>query len=225
MKKEIHIFFVGGAGDKERFAIIKKFPILGWGPTNIVGDYVNHFQQKLAALKLNNHYQVNYFSYLEKKSLLLKLAALNKQNTTKQIFVAIVGHSYGASLAYRASKESQQIIDLLITIDPVGAGRSSFLKNWLLSSNMITKKSNINQWEMVWPSSLIFLKSNFVALVGGAWRNHKKLTKFAAKNCSTMIKAGDKSIYHDNFYGLMRYPQKGLSMEDILLNKIVAFSK
>ncbi len=116
--KQVIVFFIGGAGDKESY--------YGVPPSKIMKGVKNKFEEKIKLKGFETYYKGVYLGYNEvkgdddiKNKVISQIQ--NKENTA----IYIIGHSLGA---WNGAHLSQKLtdkgynVDLLITLDPVGKG-------------------------------------------------------------------------------------------------------
>jgi hypothetical protein len=171
-KKSI-TFFIGGAGDKHKFA--------GEGPTNIIlEEALQPFAQKVGMTNLFNPSDIQlaeknvYLGYNE----IFKTDAINKNILphlrSEGISVNIVGHSLGGWNGAHLSKilsDKGYNVDLLITLDPVGTGYAIRLFSDIYDDYPTPR---YKYWINIQTDPDLYKKDDYISWLGGQWKPDKR---------------------------------------------------
>lgn len=221
--RKAYIFFVGGAADKEPFQIggVPLYPA-----HHILGNYEIGFKRKLKLPLMERANVITYYySYLEKNKItehIKKLQALNDKP-----YIAMIGHSYGASTAYRICTEIKNNIDMLVGIEPVGAGLEGIFEQWIDLEELLKSKVWVDNLIFVVSTSSLAEISNFVSLFGGKWSKRDFSLEFMKTKVPTFIQCKNKKISHEDVPELMQCKNGKLdiSAENLLKEGIKNFFK
>ena len=124
--KQAICFFIGGAGDKESF--------LGFGPSGIIRDEVYKYFDVKMGTKIKNiendikeyattSYKSYYIGYNDAYKYKIQKEVIDKIPNKEGTSIYIIGHSLGGWNGAHLSQiltEKKYMVDMLITIDPVG---------------------------------------------------------------------------------------------------------
>ncbi len=200
--KKVIVFFIGGAGDKEKFA--------GQGPSGIMKDVNKDFDKIYGN---NKQYITNYLGYNEvygedriNNNVIPSIS--NKEGTE----VFIVGHSLGGWNGAHLSKKLKQkgySVELLITLDPVGVrGGTQDVADIYRGYPMPLTRFWINIYTNPAKNEI----DDYVAGLGGQWKpNNNNLTFFL-----------ESQLHHGEASGMLNefIKNAGASAYTFLVNQI-----
>ncbi len=204
--QETHIHFVAGVADGKPFRVFKYLPF-GWGPTFIVSNYVKQLAISLELKGIGN-IKLHLYEFDQAQEL---RDEISKQSKSFQI---IIGHSYGAALAFNIAQEfAAGIINELHLIDPVGSGRDNYLDCLKLKEIKLIMPPVAQISCLLVKKSLIY-RSNLVATLGGAWKNNRRILNFLNQNKDKLQLSYTRKVSHGRFSELMKIN----GLEDAILN-------
>ena len=200
-------FFIGGAGDKESY--------YGVPASRIIEIQVREEFTKIKNKEKLRDYESYYLGYNEAcgdKDIVNHVISKipNKEHTA----IYIIGHSLGgwngAHLSQILSDKGYNV-DLLITLDPVGAG-----SNAKLTSDVFwkTPSPKANYWIYISSSPNEYEQDDLVADLGGQWKP------------KAGMQIRDECSYHHREAGQMFFKQlkdTNISASDMLLHHITLF--
>ena len=165
--KEVVVFYIGGASDKETY--------YGNAATKIIKLQVkDEFDDIIEKEKLEKSYEDVYLGYNEvrgdediENKVISKIP--NKENTA----IYIVGHSLGGWNGAHLSQilaDKGYNVDLLITLDPVGVGSTV---TYISDIFWTTPKPKANYWIQISTFPEDYQLDDFIADFGEQWRPKK----------------------------------------------------
>lgn len=173
MMPAIHKIFIGGGGDD-------------W-ISNIVENYAANYATR------NPNFVCPCFSWTERFDI---RAALN--SVPRDANVTVVGHSYGADSAFSALLSTAKVVDVLISIDPVGRIRPSWAEIRGTARTWLNVRAE--------PSDKTRNVSDTIAGIGGRYPRPPASGQPSAPNHSIFVNAP-----HGFFGAMMRATQNGVS--------------
>ena len=179
--KQVVCFFIGGAGDKESYGP-------GPEPSHIVRNFVYKvFDMKIGVnfkdfekdIKIypTTSYKSYYIGYNDAYKDKIQKEVINKIPNKEGSSIFLIGHSLGGWNGAHLSQiltDKGYMVDMLITIDPVGTKVGVTLVSDIYWS---TPKPKCSYWINIHSDSINFENDNIIADIGGQWiPNSNKLT-------------------------------------------------
>lgn len=197
-QKYVALFFIGGAGDAERY--------YGTGPTEIMKKVMKSFNNIVVNDKkineIKSHFKKDfhiseYFGYNKVRGKDdIKKNITNKIPDKKNTAVYIIGHSLGGWNGAHLSQiltDRGYNVDLLITLDPVGWGADVQLISDIYGT---IPKPKSNYWINIYTNPKNYSMDDFIADYGGQWHPPKDevqidhITEYSHRQANPMFKEG-----------------------------------